>query len=146
MSLAAAVAPGTTFAPVPASATRESRAATSSIVLRNFQLEPSGILFGMHPTGARIIVMAEAAASLKVCEAGTSFSTYWKGGCRHLAGRLMALPTSGGAVHVGFRVLPSKGRTTRVMVLRVRWHCVDHYFALLPGKTQVRPGSPIFDC
>jgi hypothetical protein len=146
VSLAAAVAPATTFTLVTGSARRESRAATSSVVLRNFRVEPSGILFGMHPTGARIIVIAEAAAPLKVCEAGTSFSTYWKGGCRHLVGRLMALPTSGGAVHVGFRVLPSNGRTIWVAVLRVRWHCVDHYFALLPGRTRLRPASPIFDC
>ena len=46
---------------------------------------------------------------LKVCELGTTFSTYWKGGCRRLGGPQMALPTSGGAVHIGFRVLPSSG-------------------------------------
>jgi hypothetical protein len=100
----------------------------------------------MHPTEARIIVSAAAAAPLTVCQFGTTFSTHWKGGCRRLAGRPLALPTSGGATHIGFRVLPSTGRTTRVVALRVRWHCVDHYFALLRGKTYVRTGSPTFDC
>ena len=38
------------------------------------------------------------------------------------------------------------GHPTRVMALRVRWHCVDHYFALLRGKTAVPSPSPIFDC
>jgi hypothetical protein len=56
------------------------------------------------------------------------------------------LPTSGGAVHIGFRVQPSSGRPTRVTALRVRWHCVDHYFGLLHGTTVVRNPSPIFDC
>jgi hypothetical protein len=100
----------------------------------------------MHPTEARIIIIAAAATPLKVCQFGTTFSTYWKGGCRQLGKRPMALPTSGGAAHVGFRVLPSNGRPTRVMALRVRWHCVDHYFALLREKTMVRSASRVFDC
>jgi hypothetical protein len=109
-------------------------------------LKPSGILFAMHPTEARIIVIAIAAAPLKVCQFGTTFSTHWKGGCRRLVGPQIALPTSGGAVHIGFRVLPSNGRPTRVMALRVRWHCLDHYFGLLRGKTVVRSSLPVFDC
>jgi hypothetical protein len=120
--------------------------ASASVVLRDFLLKPSGILFGMHPTGARIIVSAAAAAPLKVCQFGTTFSTYWKGGCRRLGGTQMALPTSGGAVHIGFRVLPSNGPPTRVMALQVRWHCVDHYFALLRGSTVLRSAAPVFDC
>jgi hypothetical protein len=100
----------------------------------------------MHPTEARIIVIAIAAAPLKVCQFGTTFSTHWKGGCRRLVGPQIALPTSGGAVHIGFRVLPSNGRPTRVMALRVRWHCLDHYFGLLRGKTVVRSSLPVFDC
>jgi hypothetical protein len=118
----------------------------STVVLRDFLLKPSGILFGMHPTEARIVVIATALAPLKVCEVGTTFSTYWNGGCRRLVGRPMALPTSGGAVHIGFRVMPSSGRPTRVRTLRVRWHCVDHYFGLLRGTTAVRAVTPTFDC
>ncbi len=131
---------------VRAHTTRRSHASASTVVLRDFPLKPSGILFGMHPTEARIIVIAAAAAPLKVCQFGTTFSTYWTGGCRRLVGRPMALPTSGGAVHIAFRVLPSNRRPTRVMALRVRWHCVDHYFSLLRGNTVVRSASPVFDC
>jgi len=138
---------GTALALVlPVYTTRRSHASASAVILRNFLLKPSGILFGMHPTEARIMIIAVAAAPLKVCPFGTTFSTHWKAGCRRLVGRPMALPTSGGAVHIGFRVLPSNGRTARVMALRVRWHCVDHYFALLRGTTLVRSASPIFDC
>jgi hypothetical protein len=100
----------------------------------------------MHPTDARITLVVAAAAPLKVCQLGTTFSTHWKGGCRRLAERPLALPTSGGAVHIGFRILPSNGRATRVISLRVRWHCVDHYFALMRGKTEIRTTSPVFDC
>ena len=99
---------------------------SASVVLRDFLLKPSGILFAMHPTEARIVVSAAAAGPLKVCQLGTTFLTYWKGGCRRLGGPQTTLPTSGGAVHIGFRVLPSSGRPTRVIALRVRWHCVDH--------------------
>ena len=126
--------------------TQTSHASASATVLRDFVLQPSGILFWMHPTEARIRVDTTAAAPLKVCQFETTFSTYWKGGCLQLAKRRHALPTSGGAVHIGFRVLPSNGRPTPVMVLRVSWHCVDHYFGLTPGKTVVRSASPIFDC
>jgi hypothetical protein len=116
------------------------------VILRDVLLKPSGILFGMHPTEARIAITAAAAAPLKICQFGTTFSTHWKGGCRRLLGRPIALPTSGGAVHIGFRVLPWNGRRTRVVKLRVRWHCVDHYFALVRGTTRVHSASPIFDC
>jgi hypothetical protein len=119
---------------------------SSAVLLRDLRLKPSGILFGMHPTEARILVSAAAAAPLKVCQFGTTFATYWKGGCRRLAGRPLALPTSGGTAHIGFRVLPWNGRTTRVAVLWVRWHCVDHYFALLRGKTLLRTPHSSFDC
>lgn len=118
----------------------------SAVTLRNFQLEPAGVLLGMHPTEARIVVSAASAAPLKVCQLGTTFSHNWKGGCRRLAGRPLALPTSGGAVHIGFRVLPANSHATRVTALRVRWHCVDHYFALLRGETRVRVPRPTFDC
>jgi hypothetical protein len=100
----------------------------------------------MHPTDATITLSAAAASPLNVCQLGTTFSSHWRGGCRRLAEGPLVLPTSGGAVHIGFRVLPSNGRATRVTALRVRWHCVDHFFALVRGKTEVRSASPIFDC
>jgi hypothetical protein len=145
--MAPAAAPAFPSEPlVPVHTTRQSRTSVSAVVLSDFLLKPSGILFGMHPTEARIVVSAKAVAPLKVCEFGTTFLTYWKGGCRRLGVRARALPTSGGAVHIGFRILPANGHTTRVLTLRVRWHCVDHYFALLRGKTVVRSASPSFDC
>ena len=100
----------------------------------------------MHPTEGRITLTATAAAPLKVCELGTTFSSYWQGGCRRLGKGQLRLPTSGGAVHVGFRILPLDGRETRVTKLRVRWHCVDHYFALLRGKSNVPSAAPLLDC
>lgn len=100
----------------------------------------------MHPTEARITLTATAAAPLKVCELGTTFSRYWRGGCRRLAKPPLRLPTSGGAVHVGFRVLPLDGQETRVTALRVRWHCVDHNFGLSRGKSDVPAATPLFDC
>lgn len=121
------------------------RALSSAVLLGAFRLQPSGILFGMHPTEARIVITAKAAVPLKVCQLGTTFSSYWKGGCRRLGRGPLALPTSGGAVHVGFRVLGLDGRATRVAALRVGWHCVDHYF-LLRGTSQARRASPAFDC
>jgi hypothetical protein len=144
------VATALAFASIPvfASAVAPARATplVSELVLRDLLLKPSGIVFGMHPTKARVVLTAAAAVPLKVCQFGTTFSTYWEGGCRRLVGRPLALPTSGGAVHIGFRVLPSGGRTTRVAALDVRWHCVDHYFAVLRGETVVRRPRPIFDC
>ena len=131
---------------VPGYARRGSDASASLVVLKDFVLKPAGTVFAMHPTEARIVVIATAAAPLEVCQFGTTFSTYWKGGCRRLLRRPLALPTSGGAVHIAFRVLPSNGRLTRVIALRVRWHCVDHNFGLLRGKTVVRSTRPIFDC
>jgi hypothetical protein len=123
-----------------------SRPGISSVAFPEFSLARSGILLGVHPTEARITLTATAAAALKVCELGTTFSSYWHGGCLRLAGRPLRLPTSGGAVHVGFRILPVAGRETHVTALRVRWHCVDHYFALLRGKSDVAAATPLFDC
>ena len=121
------------------------RPLSSAVSLGAFRLKPSGILFGMHPTEARIVITGTAAAPLEVCQLGTTFSTNWEGGCRRLGRRPLALPTSGGAVHVGFRVLGSGGRATRVAALRVRWHCVDDNF-LLRGTTGARRPTPTFDC
>jgi hypothetical protein len=126
--------------------TRRIHPPVSAVILENFLLEPAGIRFGMHPTEARITVTAKADALLKVCQVGTTFSSHWTGGCLRLGRRQLALPTSGGAVHVGFRVLPRDGGLTRVARLRVRWHCVDHYFSLLPGTTEIRRVRPLFDC
>jgi hypothetical protein len=123
-----------------------SRPEVSSITLAAFSLARSGILLGMHPTEARVTLTATAVAPLKVCELGTTFSSNWQGGCLRLAGRPLRLPTSGGAVHVGFRILPLAGRETHVTALRVRWHCVDHYFALLRGKSDGPTATPLFDC
>lgn len=122
------------------------RPASSRVSLKTFVLQPSGILFYLHPTDAPITLTATAEFPLKICQDGTSFSTYWKGGCRHLGRRALALPRSGGAMHVGFRVLPLRGRPTRIEALSVRWHCVDHAFAFLRGPTLVRNVYPIFDC
>jgi hypothetical protein len=122
-----------------------SRPGISSVAFPEFSLARSGILLGVHPTEARITLTATA-GPLKVCELGTTFSSYWHGGCLRLAGRPLRLPTSGGAVHVGFRILPVAGRETHVTALRVRWHCVDHYFALLRGKSDVAAATPLFDC
>jgi hypothetical protein len=105
--------PRTVSALGPVFMTRRSHAPASAVVLRDFLLKPSGILFGMHPTEARIVVSGTVAAPLKVCQFGTTFSTYWRGGCRRFIGQAIALPTSGGAVLIGFRVLPSNGRATR---------------------------------
>jgi hypothetical protein len=129
-----------------APAAGQSSASVSTVTLGGFLLEPAGILFAMHPTDARITIGVTAAAPLEVCELGTTFSRNWTGGCRRLEGRPLELPTSGGAVHIGFRVLPANGRATRIVSLRVRWHCVDRYFALLHGSTVVGRARPSFDC
>jgi hypothetical protein len=118
----------------------------SQVTLRAFVLRPSGLLFSFHPTEARIVLTAVANERLRVCEDGTTFSHYWKGGCRTLARLPLALPTSGGAVHVGFRVMPSRAVAARVTTLRVRWHCVDHAFIIIRGATRTGPTSPSFDC
>jgi hypothetical protein len=130
----------------PADATQSAGPSGSSVVVHSFVLEPSGVLFSMHPTEARIVVTAAASAPLKVCQEGTTFSRHWTGGCRRLGRLPLALPTSGGAVHVGFRVVPANGRATRVTVLRVRWHCVDHDFLLARGTTHLTRPTPVFDC
>jgi len=134
-----------TVASVGSAGARE-KPAISQVTLREFVLQPSGLLFNVHPTEARIVVTAIATNALRVCEDGTTFSHYWTGGCRRLARMPLALPTSGGAVHVGFRVLPAGAAATRVTILRLRWHCVDHDFIVVRGSTHVRRTSPIFDC
>jgi hypothetical protein len=101
----------------------------------------------MHPTAARIVVSASADAPLKACEVGTTFSYYWRGGCRRLVDGHVTHPTSGGAVHVGFRIAPIGDRPVHVERLQVRWHCVDHFFVLQRGMTKARPRGPVvFDC
>jgi hypothetical protein len=98
----------------------------------------------MHPTDARIRITGEA--RLNVCEVGTTFSHYWMGGCRQLRSGSVALPTSGGAVHIGFRVTPASGHAVAISNLAVRWDCVDHFFLLEPVLTRVSAPRPIFDC
>jgi hypothetical protein len=121
-------------------------AAISQVTLRTFVLRRPGLLFSLHPTEARIVVTAIANEPLRVCEDGTTFSSHWKRGCLRLARLPLALPTSGGAVHAGFRVMPSSAAPTRVTLLRVRWHCVDHDFMVARGETRVGRASPSFDC
>jgi methionine-rich copper-binding protein CopC len=134
-------------APVSAHTTlAQQKPSTSKVTLRAFVLRPSGLLFSLHPTEARIVVSATANEALRVCEDGTTFSRHWAGGCRRLTRLPVALPTSGGAVHVGFRVMPSGATAIRVTMLTVRWHCVDHDFILLHGSTRVGHPSPTFDC
>jgi hypothetical protein len=131
---------------LPTEAVAGRHPAELQVVLGAFVLEPSGIRLSMHPTEARITISVTAASPLKVCEVGTTFSRHWSGGCRRLGRRPLALPTSGGAVHIGFRVAPSNRRLTRVSRLVVRWHCVDHFFVLGHGATRVHATRPIFDC
>jgi hypothetical protein len=113
--------------------------------------------FGLHPTEVPIKVSAVASARLKVCPAdggggttdpsqGKSFGRLWRGGCRPLTDRPLALPATNGAQHVGFRVLPTAMTTVRVVVLTVRWHCTDRYFVVRANRTRVRVGDPTFDC
>lgn len=132
---------------VPLRVAERAAPSMSQVALGGFVLKPSGLLFSLHPTEARIVLSAVADERLKVCQDGTTFSHHWRGGCRSLARVPLALPTSGGAVHVGFRVMPSKGGTSaRITTLRVRWHCVDHDFILVRGTTRVRLPLPTFDC
>jgi hypothetical protein len=130
----------------PGARTVQEKPAISQMTLRAFVLRPQGLLVSLHPTEARIVVTAIATESLRVCEDGTTFSRYWNGGCRRLGRLPLALPTSGGAMHVGFRVMPSSAAGTRVAILRVRWHCVDHDFIVVRGATRVGRASPSFDC
>jgi hypothetical protein len=118
----------------------------SQVTLRGFVLPPSGLLFSLHPTDAPIVVTAISNALLRVCEGGTTFAGHWTGGCRSLARRPLALPASGGAVHVAFRVLPSGRAAAHVAMLRLRWHCVDHAFIVLRGGSRLGRTSPSFDC
>ena len=122
------------------------RPSISEVILRNFVLRPSGVLFSFHPTDARIRITASANQRLKVCEDGTTFSSHWQGGCRTLTRLPLQLPTSGGAVHVGFRVMPLRAAATHVTILRIRWHCVDHDFIIVRGATHLERASPTFDC
>jgi hypothetical protein len=122
------------------------RLSISQVTLRHFILQPSGLLFSFHPTDARILVTASANQLLKVCEDGTTFSSHWQGGCRTLTRLPLQLPTSGGAVHVGFRVMPIRAAATSVMILRIRWHCVDHDFIIMRGATHLARAAPTFDC
>ncbi len=117
----------------------------SQATLWSFTLKPSGIVLQLHPTEARIKVSVTASGPLKACEYrgswGSPFSKHW-GRCLKLGRQAVALPSSGGAIHVSFLVVPTGGRATRVTVLLLRWHCVDHYFEVKPGTTRVRLSQP----
>jgi hypothetical protein len=116
---------------------------SATATLRALALPPRGIVFVVHPTAAPITIAASAEAPLEVCELGTTFSTHWRGGCRALRAGRVALPTSGGAVHVAFRVRPASGRSVRVARLVVRWHCVDRAFVVIGVPRRV---TSTFDC
>lgn len=119
---------------------------SSSVTLSEFSLEPAGVSFTMHPSAARIVLAARASAMLEVCQSGTSFAGSWSGGCRRMAHGRLALPSSGGLLHVSFRVVPLLRQTTPVASLVIRWHCIDHAFALDAGATRVRGEGATFDC
>jgi hypothetical protein len=127
------------------------------VVLRDFTLRPSGLGFAMHPAATPIMISASAGAPLRVCPAdgfggdadpthGKSFGLLWRGGCRRLTDRPLALPATNGAQHVGFRVLTASGGSVKVAALTLRWHCTDHFFYFRRYATSVRPSAPEFDC
>lgn len=120
----------------------------SQVVLSGFTLRPRGVVFFVHPTDARIRLAATTNAVLKVCQVSSAAFPFhtWKGGCRRLGRRTLALPSSGGFSHIGFRLAPADGRPAELRRLVVRWHCVDHFFALEHGATRVQVPRPIFDC
>jgi hypothetical protein len=131
----------------PASQHASVRPSTSLAAVGSFILPPHGIALWMHPTQAPITITVSAVGRLEVCEVGTTFSTYWRGGCRSLRRGKFALPSSGGAVHVGFWIRAVSANAVRVERLRVRWHCVDHFFLLQRAGTHVRLAAPVvFDC
>lgn len=110
-------------------------------------LPPHGITLWMHPTAARIVLTVTSNGRLRACEVGTTFSYYWRGGCRAFTAGHLKLPSSGGAVHIGFRLVPIAGRPIQVARLHVQWHCVDHFFLLQRGDTKARLRAPVvLDC
>lgn len=132
--------------PASSEASQASRASTATVA--SFVLvPPRGIALWMHPTAARIVVSISASGQVRACEVGTTFSHYWRGGCRRLFRGRLTLPTTGGAVHVGFRIVPVGDRPVLVERLHVQWHCVDHFFLLQRGMTKARLRAPaVFDC
>ena len=122
------------------------RASVASLAVFTL-VPPAGIALWIHPTAAPITVSVAADGRLKACEVGTTFSHYWRSGCRLFVGGSVTLPTSGGAMHVGFRIVPLGGRAIRVQRLRVQWHCVDHFFLLQRGNSNARLDAPVvLDC
>ncbi len=131
--------------------------AASVLVLRHFTLSPSGLGFALHPAATPIVLSASAGAALRACPAdgfggdedpsrGKSFGRLWRGPCRRLTARPLALPATDGGQHVGVRVLPAGGGSVRVAALTLRWHCTDRFFHVRPFGTAVRAGRPAFDC
>jgi hypothetical protein len=120
----------------------------SRVVLGSFILGSRGVVFFMHPTEVRITLAATTNTLLKVCQVRSAAFPFhiWKGGCRHLGHGSLALPSSGGFSHIGFRLAPANGRPAEIGRLVVRWRCVDHFFALEHPATRVRVPAPIFDC
>jgi hypothetical protein len=92
------------------------------------------------------LISAAADPPLKVCPVGTSFGSVWRRGCRALAEKSRPLPTTSGAMHVLFRVVPSKGTLSRVEHLSLQWHCIDHRFGLERRRSPVPRTRATFDC
>jgi hypothetical protein len=112
----------------------------------DFILVSPGIVFELHPANSPILISAAADPPLEVCPVGTSFGSAWRHGCRALAEGARALPTTSGAIHVLFRVAPSKGTVSRVQRLSLHWHCIDHRFGLQRRGSRVPRTRPTFDC
>ncbi|HET7046591.1 MAG TPA: hypothetical protein VFI37_17225 [Gaiellaceae bacterium] len=133
------------FAAARAASTRP--ATTSHLALTNFTLRPLGVVIELHPTERPILIKAIAAAPLEVCQFGTSFAGRWRGGCRRLRERALALPSTNGMTHVAFRIRPTAPRAAHVKRLELAWHCTDHDFGLLRGRTRIAATPhPTFDC
>jgi hypothetical protein len=118
----------------------------SSAELADFSVVSPGIVFELHPSNRPILMSAAADPPLKVCPVGTSFGSVWRHGCRALTEKGRALPTTSGAIHVLFRVAPSKGSVSRVERLSLQWHCIDHRFGLERRRSPVPRTRATFDC
>lgn len=118
----------------------------SSAELADTSVVSPGIVFELHPSSKPILMSAVADPPLKVCPVGTSFGSAWRHGCRALSEELRTLPRTSGAIHVLFRVAPSKGRVSRVERLSLQWHCIDHRFGLERRRSRVPRTRPMFDC
>src|SRR5437588_5714125 len=98
----------------------------SSAEFADFTLVSPGVVFELHPANSPILMSAAADRPLKVCPVGTSFESAWRHGCRALAETPRRLPTTSGAIHVLFRVVPSKGKVSRAKRVSLQWTSRHH--------------------